>query len=97
MEESQIDILLKKAEKYKEAQELLKWIYVSQNIELRFIYEYHRFDVINSGPLIERKSILIDDEMRRAIAAVLSKRMRECEEELDKYCKEVYERGKRDF
>lgn len=97
MAESQINILLKKAERYKEAQDLLQWISVSQEIELKFAYMHGIPGVINNGPVTERKSILIDDEMRRAIAAVLSERMREGEEELDKYCKEVYERGKRDF
>ena len=97
MAESQIDILLKKAERYKEAQNLLQWIYVSQEIELIFTYKRCIPGVINNGPVAERKSMLIDDEMRKAIAAVLSERVREGEEELDKYCKEVYERGKRDF
>lgn len=97
MAESQINILLKKAERYKEAQDLLQWISVSQEIELKFTYTHGIPGVINNGPVTERKSILIDDEMRRAIAAVLSERVREGEAEFDKYCEEVYERRKRDF
>lgn len=89
--ESQIDILLKKAEKYKEALHLLQWVCVSQEIELKFIYEHRIPGVINNRPLREVKSILVDDEMRRSIAAELSKRLKEGEEEFDKYCKEVYE------
>lgn len=89
-DESQIDILLKKAEKYKEARNLLQWICASQEIELKFTYEHRIPGVINNKPLIERKSILIDDEMRRSIAAELSKRLEEGKKEFDKYCKEVY-------
>lgn len=90
MAESQIDILLKKAEKSKEAKNLTQWIYASQKIELVFEYAHGIPGV--GGPIIERKNVSVDDDIRRAILSVLSKRIKDCEVEFDKYCKEVYEK-----
>lgn len=90
MAESQIDILLQKAEKYKEVRNLLQWISVSQEIELVFEYAHGIPGV--GGPIKERKNVPVDDDIRRAILSVLSKRIKDCEVEFDKYYKEVYEK-----